>query len=67
MASQLKRNGHSNETYRDPPSDSLNAHQTDLGNELSDELLESLSNGGQVPVVSESRDNGAEELVLQFL
>ena len=34
---------------------------------LRDELLEGLSNGGQVPVVSETRDDCVEELVLQFL
>ena len=40
---------------------------SDLGNELGDELLDGLADGRRTPVVSESSDNGSEDLVLQFL
>ena len=39
----------------------------DLRHVLRHELLEELSEGGDVPVVSESGNNGAEELVLKLL
>ena len=45
----------------------LDTHLSDLGNELGDELLDGLADGRWAPVVSESSENGGEDLVLQFL